>query len=142
MNNIDKRIEELELKKEQIENEIQKLVSIKELEQFKKSIKEVKTNSDNIDLFDYYLCEIKGLKPGTRDNYCKSLDDMRSLIYERLNIDIPVSFYNIDDDIIFNKIIELFNSDDDLVELNKKWHHTISAAYNNYYKFLLYKKEL
>ena len=52
MNNIDKRIEELELKKEQIENEIQKLVSIKELEQFKKSIKEVKTNSDNIDLFD------------------------------------------------------------------------------------------
>ncbi len=62
------------------------------------------------------------------------------MLSKTYNYVFDFSFIELDDPILFNKLINKFEDSADLVAENRRRHHDISAAYNNYYSFLLSKR--
>ena len=119
-----------------------------EISQVEKVIKEMKQNKlvsssldkNNYKLFQYYVVEVKKLRLGTFKDYCSALKDMQRMLSETYDYVFDFSFIELDDPILFNKLINKFENSADLVAEKRRRHHDISAAYNNYYSFLLSKR--
>ncbi|MEW6609041.1 MAG: hypothetical protein AB1414_16615 [bacterium] len=88
--------------------------------------------------FQDYIINVKGKKIVTAEKYIRSLEKMKDLIEQKYGAVITCDFLSINKPSEFKALIEKFESNLDLVLLNLKWHHILSAAYNNYLKYLEY----
>ena len=139
-------IKEMEAKLAKLKQDKKKLDE--EIAGLEKEIKEQKNKSvinftvdkNNPKLFHYYIVEVKKLSNGTFKDYCSALKNMKEMLEETYGLSYSRSFVEVDDPIAFNKLIAKFEDSADLVAENRRRHHDISAAYNNYYKFLLAKR--
>ena len=102
----------------------------------------VKTNEDNKELFAYYLIENKNLSDITVHHYYNALQVIKDMFLEELEILIPTELYFIDDARVFELIVDGFKSNEKMLAENKKRHYDLSAAINNYQKFLSTLKEI
>jgi len=98
---------------------------------------DVKCDLKNEDLFIYYLINIKGLVKSTAKDYVSALKTMKELMEKHLKTSYNFDFFTINDSQFFGELIDLFNSNADLIMINQIRHHDISAAFNNYYNFLI-----
>ncbi len=124
-----KKIEELQIKVEKLKREIVEAANLTLLEK-------IPTSIQNKELFGYYLKETKNLKDSSVLHYFSSLEQIKLLFQTHLNITLPCDLYYINDRKKFEIIIYLFESSNELTNLNKKHHYDLSAAYNNYLNFL------
>ena len=139
-------IKEMEAKLAKLKQDKKKLDE--EISGLEKEIKEQKNKTvinftvdkNNPKLFHYYIVEVKKLSNGTFKDYCSALKNMKEMLEETYGLSYSCSFVEVDDPIAFNKLIAKFEDSADLVAENRRRHHDISAAYNNYYKFLLAKR--
>ena len=60
--------------------------------------------------------------------------------YEQITLNTEIYFIN--DVSIIEALIARYEANDNLKEINKKDHYSISAAYNNYYEFLKTMREI
>lgn len=100
----------------------------------------VRMDKNNKKLFGYYMKESRNRDDKTFRRYCKTLEDMRMMIENHYSVSLDFEFVYVDDPIVFQKLIQMFENVSDLVAENRRRHHDISAAYNNYYNFLLIKR--
>lgn len=136
---MEERLLKLKRDRKSLDEEISKLE--KEIkEQKNKTFITLSVDKNNPKLFQYYVVEVKKLKAGTFKDYCGALKNMREMLESTYGMSFNCSFVEIDDPIAFNKLIIKFEDAADLVAENRRRHHDISAAYNNYYKFLLAKR--
>lgn len=133
------KLKSLQSQKKSLEEQIEDLQ--KEI-QLKKNSKffAVKLDKNNPKLFEYYMTENKNRVKRTAEHYCQTLEAMKRSLEETYSLFFEYEFYFIDDPIVFSQLIELFEKSADLVALNRNRHHDISAAYNNFYNFLLVKR--
>lgn len=101
---------------------------------------EIKPNETMLNKFQYYLENVKKLKSGSIKNYSGELRKIKVKFLEFLGIDIPYEIYQIDDLNYLNKLLIKFKESGEFIELNKKAHHSLSAAFNNYIAFLEYNR--
>ena len=136
---MESKLESLKKQKSTLERQIDSLQ--KEIDE-KKNNKffAVKLDKNNPKLFEYYMIENKNRSKRTVEHYCQTLEAMKRALEQEYNLYFNYEFYFVDDPIIFSQIIDLFEQSADLVAMNRNRHHDISAAYNNYYHFLLVKR--
>lgn len=128
----------LKTKRAELDEKIKKLE--KEISSKKNNpFPNVKMDKNNEKLFGYYMKESKNRDEKTFKRYCKTLEDMRTMIEDHYSISLDFKVVHVDDPIIFQKLIQMFENVADFVAENRRRHHDISAAYNNYYNFLLIK---
>lgn len=136
---MEERLSKLKIDRKNLDEEISRLE--KEIkEQKNKSFINLTVDKNNPKLFQYYLVEVKKLKTGTFKDYCGALNNMKEMLESAYGLSFNCSFIEVDDPIAFNKLIVKFENAADLVAENRRRHHDISAAYNNFYKFLLAKR--
>lgn len=102
----------------------------------------IKTAPANKELYSYYLMENKGLCERTVFSYYLSLEKAKKYLEQYAGVVLNTELYFINDIDAFSKIISVFEGNKKLVEINKKMHNSISAAYNNYLGFLKTMSEL
>ena len=136
---LEEKLAKLKQARKKLDEEISSLE--KEIkEQKSKKILNLSVDKNNPKLFQYYLVEVKKLKAGTFRDYCGALKNMKEMLEDTYGLAFNCSFVEIDDPIAFHKLIAKFEDAADLVAENRRRHHDISAAYNNYYSFLLAKR--
>ena len=142
LKDLEKEILDLEQSKKEIDEKIsaisKKIVVLKNSEKFLN----IKTNEANKELFAFYLMENKNLADRTVHNYFNALQRVKDLFFEVLEVILSTELYFIDDIKIFELIITIFNDNEAMQKECKKRHNDLSAAINNYYKFLLTLKEI
>ena len=101
---------------------------------------EIKPNDTMLNKFQNYLENVKKLKSGSIKDYSGELRKIKVKFLEFLDIDIPCEIYQIDNLDYLNKLLIKFKENRDFIELNKKAHNSLSAAFNNYIAFLEYNR--
>lgn len=86
--------------------------------------------------FSLYLREERQIKEISVDKYFDSLSKVKEILEYTYNITIPFNLYTVADYEWFINMINDFESNQKNINLNLKWHHILSAAYNNYKNFL------
>ena len=102
----------------------------------------IKTNVENEALFAFYLQNNKELSDHTISSYFQSLRKMKDIMGQYEQITLNTEIYFINDVSIIEALIARYEANDNLKEINKKDHYSISAAYNNYYEFLKTMREI
>ena len=138
INEIENRLKELKERRKQLDDEIASLE--KEIKQKKRNIVSSSLDKNNKTLFKYYIVEVKKLKVATFSDYCSALKDMQEMLCNIYDYVFDFSFIVVDDPIFFNKMVAKFEDSAELVAENRRRHYDISAAYNNFYAFLLSKR--
>ena len=85
-----------------------------------------------------YIVLGKGRKVITAEKYIDSLNKMTCLLNDVLGVKVNIDELTSCSSTEFLSYIHIFESSEELVQLNLKWHHVISAAYNNYFNYLKY----
>ena len=133
---LNKQLKAIENRIEFLINEINKEKTIESNPLFSNIVKNEKNGVE----FLNFLQNVKHLKEGSIKDYFGELRKIREKFLEFLNVSIPFEIYEIDDLSIIKKLITMFNNSGDFIQLNLKSHHSLSAAINNYEKFLEYHK--
>ena len=135
-NELEKELEFLLKQESEIQQKIQSIKNrLAALERNQEFIN-VSTNSQNKELFSFYLMENCGLCDKTIFEYYRFLERAKDLLLEKENIVLNTEIYFIQDINIVAKLIKIWEANAELVEINKTAHYSYSAAYNNYYNFL------
>ncbi|MBU0996951.1 MAG: hypothetical protein KKE16_02785 [Firmicutes bacterium] len=93
---------------------------------------------NKVEFFDYCILK-RGLKPITAEKYIHSLEVMKSLLELSLGTSLRYNIIDLADIPQLEYLIRYFETNNNLVAQNLYWHHIISAAYNNFLRFLKYK---
>lgn len=120
--------------------ELKKLIFNQDTPSYITRIPSILSNPRYKDEFYSYLSKERHITDTSIDMYFDSLKKVQEIIEYTYSILIPFSLYTVTDLDWFNDLVNDFESDQKNINLNLKWHHLLSAAYNNYKKFLQFKK--
>ncbi len=133
---LEKELKLLTQQQKELQERIVKIETQLELLKENESFLTIKTNSANENLFSFFLHNNKELAEHTISSYFQSLRKMKDLLFEYEKILINTEIYFIADIVSLEMLINRFEQNRDLVEINRHFHNSISAAYNNYHEFL------
>lgn len=120
-------------------DELKGLIFDEKLPKYLTMIDQVSIDLDYEKEFSLYLKQERLIKEVSVEKYYDSLNKVKEILEYSYNITIPFNLYTVSDHNWFTNMIIDFESNQKNINLNLKWHHILSAAYNNYKYFLKIK---